>query len=164
MGRIRQARRRLGLSQEELAAASGVSAATIVQVERGNRQPQGRTLRKLAATLGVEVADLVEEEGEPTVEPTLEAWLKERVGHAHLSGSQEEVCRRVSGPHGEEILALMGQELRAVAEERKKYPAMDPVRIGGVTYTELTRKYIAAVFAADLDDLAAQNHLAALAS
>jgi transcriptional regulator with XRE-family HTH domain len=50
------------LSQEELAEASGVSAATIVQVELGHRRPQGRTLRKLAAALGVEVADLLEEE------------------------------------------------------------------------------------------------------
>ena len=62
MGKIRQARRRLGLSQEELAEASGVSAATIVQVELGNRRPQGRTLRKLAGALGVEVADLFEDE------------------------------------------------------------------------------------------------------
>ena len=161
MGRIRHARRRLGLSQEELAAASGVSAATIVQAERGNRQPQGRTLRKLAAALGVEVADLVEEEGEPTAEPTLEAWLEERVGHAHLSDSQEEVCRLVSGPHGEQILALMREEMRVVAEERKKYPAMDSVRIAGVTYAELSRKYIAAVFAADLSGLVAQDYLAA---
>jgi len=66
--RIRHARRRLGLSQEELAEASGVSAATIVQVELGNRRPQGRTLRKLAAALGVEVADLLEEEASPKVE------------------------------------------------------------------------------------------------
>jgi transcriptional regulator with XRE-family HTH domain len=75
--RIRHARRRLGLSQEELAEASGVSAATIVQVELGNRRPQGRTLRKLAAALGVEVADLLEEEASPkaesrsSLEPTL---------------------------------------------------------------------------------------------
>lgn len=62
MGRIRQARRRAGLSQEELAKTSGVSPATVAQVELGHRQPQGRTLRKLAAALGVEVAELVEEE------------------------------------------------------------------------------------------------------
>lgn len=68
MDRIRRARRRLGLSQEELADASGVSAATIVQVELGNRRPQGRTLRKLAVALGVEVADLLEEEAHPKAE------------------------------------------------------------------------------------------------
>ncbi len=50
------------MSQEELAKASGVSPATVVQVELGNRQPQGRTLRKLATALDVEVADLIEEE------------------------------------------------------------------------------------------------------
>jgi len=62
VGRIRQARRRAGLSQEELAKAADVSPATVVQVELGHRQPQGRTLRKLAGALGVEVADLIEEE------------------------------------------------------------------------------------------------------
>lgn len=62
MGRIRQARRRAGLSQEELAKTSGVSPATVAQAELGHRQPQGRTLRKLATTLGVEVAELIEEE------------------------------------------------------------------------------------------------------
>jgi len=50
------------LSQEELAKAADVSPATVVQVELGHRQPQGRTLRKLAGALGVEVADLIEEE------------------------------------------------------------------------------------------------------
>lgn len=62
MSRIKQARRRLGLSQVELASAAGISPATVVEVELGNRQPQGRTIRKLATALGVEVADLVEEE------------------------------------------------------------------------------------------------------
>ncbi len=65
MSRVRQARRRAGLSQEELAKASGVSPATVVQVELGNRRPQGRTLRKLAAALEMEVADLIEEEEAP---------------------------------------------------------------------------------------------------
>ena len=73
MDRIRYARRRLGLSQEELAEASGVSAATIVQVELGHRRPQGRTLRKLAAALGVEVADLLEEETRPKAGSPLSA-------------------------------------------------------------------------------------------
>lgn len=101
MDRIRRARRRLGLSQEELAEASGVSAATIVQVELGNRRPQGRTLRKLAATLGVEVADLLEEEPSPNdefeqalarvLEPTRTEALREKqaVNRALASGQRQ---------------------------------------------------------------------------
>jgi transcriptional regulator with XRE-family HTH domain len=72
VSRVRQARRRAGLSQEELAKASGISPATVVQVELGHRRPQGRTLRKLSAALGVEVADLVEEEVNPTPKVPLE--------------------------------------------------------------------------------------------
>lgn len=62
MGKVKQARRRLGLSQVELAEAASVSPATVVEIELGHRQPQGRTLRKLAAALGVEVASLIDEE------------------------------------------------------------------------------------------------------
>ena len=92
MDRIRRARRRLGLSQEELAEASGVSAATIVQVELGNRRPQGRTLRKLAGALGVEVADLLEEEAYPkaesrsSLEPSLFNGLEDERRLRYLRG------------------------------------------------------------------------------
>jgi transcriptional regulator with XRE-family HTH domain len=94
--RIRRARRRLGLSQEELAEASGVSAATIVQVELGNRQPQGRTLRKLAAALGVEVADLlVEEEAHPKAESrsSLEPSLFNGVEEERRIAIDYDACR-----------------------------------------------------------------------
>ncbi len=52
--RIRQER---ALSQQGLADASGVNKATINQIERGRRSPNVETLGKLAAALGVEVAD-----------------------------------------------------------------------------------------------------------
>jgi transcriptional regulator with XRE-family HTH domain len=80
------------LSQEELADASGVSAATIVQVELGNRRPQGRTLRKLAAALGVEVADLLEEEEtspkveSSSLEPSLFNGIEDEPGLRYLRG------------------------------------------------------------------------------
>lgn len=52
--RIRQER---GLSQQRLADTSGVNKATINQIERGRRSPNIETLERLAAALGVEVAD-----------------------------------------------------------------------------------------------------------
>jgi transcriptional regulator with XRE-family HTH domain len=51
------ARAWLGLSQEELAALSKVSARTIAHFEAGNRAPHERTLRDLQsafAQLGIE--------------------------------------------------------------------------------------------------------------
>jgi transcriptional regulator with XRE-family HTH domain len=52
--RIRQER---NLSQQGLADAARVNKATINQIERGRRSPNVETLEKLAAALGVEVAD-----------------------------------------------------------------------------------------------------------
>jgi transcriptional regulator with XRE-family HTH domain len=55
--RLRHIRDQAGYSQQELADESGVSQHTISEIELGRRKPQGRTLRKLANTLGVEVSD-----------------------------------------------------------------------------------------------------------
>ncbi len=57
MERLRHIRAQAGYSQQELADKSGVSQHTVSEIELGRRKPQGRTLRKLADTLGVEVAD-----------------------------------------------------------------------------------------------------------
>jgi transcriptional regulator with XRE-family HTH domain len=55
---LRRIREERGMSQGDLAAASGVDRVTINQVERGRRKPSLGTLEKLAAALGVEMADL----------------------------------------------------------------------------------------------------------
>lgn len=59
MERLRHTREQVGYSQQELADESGVSQHTISEIELGRRKPQGRTLRKLAKVLRVEVADLI---------------------------------------------------------------------------------------------------------
>ena len=58
MERLREIRERAGYSQMELAEKSGVSQDAISAIELGKRKPQGRTLRKLANVLDVEVEDL----------------------------------------------------------------------------------------------------------
>ena len=58
MERLRHIREQAGYSQQDLADGSGVSQHTISELELGRRRPQGRTLRKLAKVLGVEVPDL----------------------------------------------------------------------------------------------------------
>ncbi len=62
MERLRHIRDQAGYSQQELADESGVSQHTISEIELGRRKPQGRTLRKLAGVLGVEVADFFPKE------------------------------------------------------------------------------------------------------
>jgi transcriptional regulator with XRE-family HTH domain len=45
---LRAARDRLGITQEEVAARSGVQAGEISRIERGKRDPQVSTLEKIA--------------------------------------------------------------------------------------------------------------------
>jgi transcriptional regulator with XRE-family HTH domain len=47
------------LTQEELAEKAGVSAATVVNVERNNQEPHFRTIRKLAKALDVDPTELL---------------------------------------------------------------------------------------------------------
>jgi transcriptional regulator with XRE-family HTH domain len=50
---LRETRKRLGLTQEEIADRSGVQAGEISRIERGKRDPQVSTLEKLAAAVEV---------------------------------------------------------------------------------------------------------------
>ncbi len=69
MEQLRKLRIQKGYSQQELANRADTAQHTISEIELGRREPQGRTLRKLAAALGVSVADLFEEESQvPKVE------------------------------------------------------------------------------------------------
>lgn len=60
---LRQARERKGLTQLALAHKMGYTGndagASICHMENGTREPSLRTLRKIAAALGVEVGSLL---------------------------------------------------------------------------------------------------------
>lgn len=57
MEELRRIRKDKGLTQRDLAAASGVDKATISLVESGKRRPHLETLDSLAAVLEVEIGD-----------------------------------------------------------------------------------------------------------
>jgi transcriptional regulator with XRE-family HTH domain len=57
--RLRELRERASFSQMELSERSGVSRATIADLELGKRGARPRTRRKLAKALGVEPWELV---------------------------------------------------------------------------------------------------------
>ncbi len=59
--RLRRLRRERALSQQDLSAATGVAQATLSDLERGKRGARPSTVRKLAAALGVEPKELMEE-------------------------------------------------------------------------------------------------------
>ncbi len=57
--KLKEARRRAMLSQEELSELTGVGRATISNLENEERTAQPRTVRRLAEALGVESVDLL---------------------------------------------------------------------------------------------------------
>ncbi len=61
--RLREARRRAMLSQQELAKKADVGVATIIRIENDQvkREPHYGTLRKLARVLEIEPAELLED-------------------------------------------------------------------------------------------------------
>jgi transcriptional regulator with XRE-family HTH domain len=72
---VRRERERAGVSAAELARRSGVSKATISQIEAGSANPNVETLWAIATALGAPFAALVEDrESEPTL-------IRARDGH-----------------------------------------------------------------------------------
>lgn len=57
---LRQARTRVGISQEELADRAGVDRTYVSGIERGLRNPTISIVARLAAELGLEAAELLE--------------------------------------------------------------------------------------------------------
>ncbi|MGV8881139.1 MAG: helix-turn-helix domain-containing protein [Rhodoglobus sp.] len=57
--KLRAARTRLGLSQEELAHASGLDRSYVGGVERGERNVSLDNIYRLATGLGIRVSDLL---------------------------------------------------------------------------------------------------------
>lgn len=60
MPTLRELRPAGALSQRDLAARAGVAPKTVVDLELGRQEPRLRTIRRLAAALGVEPADVDE--------------------------------------------------------------------------------------------------------
>jgi transcriptional regulator with XRE-family HTH domain len=58
--RVAELRRKRGMTQEQLAAELDVSLSTVAFIETGARWVRLVTLRKIAATLGVEIKELFE--------------------------------------------------------------------------------------------------------
>jgi len=63
--RLKDARKRAGLKQEELAEAVGVHPLTISHFECGRVEPSLDTLKRLAAALGVQPGALLDEPEAP---------------------------------------------------------------------------------------------------
>jgi transcriptional regulator with XRE-family HTH domain len=62
---IREHRLRKGLSVQELADKAGLSYGGLYRMETKVRQPNMASVRKVAAALGIEIAELLREEPPP---------------------------------------------------------------------------------------------------
>jgi transcriptional regulator with XRE-family HTH domain len=67
-GKIRELRHQHELSLDQLSVRASVSKGMLVQIEKGEANPSIATLCKVAAGLGVSVADLVQVAGHPPIE------------------------------------------------------------------------------------------------
>ena len=56
---LRAARKRLGLTQEEVAERSGLQAGEVSRIEAGKRDPRVSTVERLAAALEVHPSQLL---------------------------------------------------------------------------------------------------------
>lgn len=70
MERIKQQRKILGVSQEELSRRAGVSLKTVQRWENGERSPNTLVMPKIAEALNTTVGYLMGIEDNRTVEPT----------------------------------------------------------------------------------------------
>lgn len=60
---VKAIRKAHGLSQQQLASMAGIGMRTLQSIESGATSPTVRTLQRLADALGVQVAELLLEEG-----------------------------------------------------------------------------------------------------
>lgn len=95
--RVAEARRKLGLSQDQLAARSGASKGTIVQIEQGRANPSITSLCRLAIALGMSVEDLVSE-GAPADVP-IAVSTRPKVLWKGPAGGRASLVIGARGPH-----------------------------------------------------------------
>lgn len=59
-GNLREARHKLGLSQEQVAERSGVHATEVSRIESGKRDPRVSTVERLAKAVKAKPGELLE--------------------------------------------------------------------------------------------------------
>ncbi len=141
MERLKQLRTRKGYSQQELADLAEVAQHTISEIELGRRNPHGRTLRKIAAALGVDIFDLTEEPAAPKgLAPLPEAeqrrsrspWVRYV---AQRTGWYESLFQRPPGEFNAPLSSLdtaiqfavnLGTDLAALKNTAHELAALDP--------------------------------------
>ncbi|AXK36206.1 XRE family transcriptional regulator [Streptomyces armeniacus] len=96
---VRRRRQQRGMTRAELARRTGLSKATMSQLEAGNGNPTLETLDTIAVALSIPLTDLLTREGDArTVHIAATA--------AHEDEPTRELLRRISGGHSLELWRL----------------------------------------------------------
>ncbi|MCT9845255.1 helix-turn-helix domain-containing protein [Leclercia adecarboxylata ATCC 23216 = NBRC 102595] len=105
--RIRNWRKEKKLSLDELSRRASVSKGMLVEIEKGAANPSIAILCKLAAALGVSVADIVNVASEPLVHVIEEAAIPV-LWHGEKGGS----ARLLAGTAGPDMIELWRWEMQ----------------------------------------------------
>ena len=108
--RIREARKKAGMTQAQLSEQSGIAAISIHQYEAGKRQPQIERLLRVASILNVPIEQLVDME-------TASEYTKAVIKMSKADTAEEE---EPSGPWGlalEQKLAAVGCSIGTYEED-----------------------------------------------
>ena len=99
--RIREARARRGMTRKILARDSGVSERYLAQLEAGQGNISIALLRQVAQAMGVPLAELVREGGDPPIELTLLRETLDRLGAKELAQARALIAERFAPDAGE---------------------------------------------------------------
>lgn len=105
--RLKQYRKEQKLSLDELSRRAGVSKGMLVEIEKGSANPSIAILCKLAAALGISVADIVNVASAPAIQLIEEADIPVLWRGAH-GGS----ARLLAGSSGPEMVELWRWEMQ----------------------------------------------------
>ena len=105
--RIRNWRKEKKLSLDELSRRAGVSKGMLVEIEKGAANPSIAILCKLAAALGISVADIVNVSSEPLVHVIEEAAIP-----VLWQGAQGGRARLLAGTAGPDMIELWQWEMQ----------------------------------------------------
>lgn len=120
--RLVHARKRAGLTQEDLAVASGMAPATVSHWETGRSSPSPTGLAPVAEALGLSIADLCVT---PMASRTL-AQLRQQAGLAQVEAARtlgvpdstwgmiERGARQIGDHRIEQVAALLGVDVEQV--------------------------------------------------
>jgi transcriptional regulator with XRE-family HTH domain len=127
MEQLARLRELKGFSQRSLAQESGVSPATIYELENGRRRANPSTLRKIASALDVEVVDLLgaeypKHEAPPSLQPSFNGLLEEERHLGYLRSWRAFVWTLVhrweeASPKTSQEIAVVLDTMQALVDE-----------------------------------------------